>query len=466
MPDAGQDRELLAIMVADVAGYSRLMAARERGTMETLKSYRDCFRRHIARFKGELIDTSGDSVLAAFHSAIAAVECAVAVQDELARRNADVPPHSAMEFRIGLNLGEVIRDGNTIYGDGINVAARLEGLAEGGGIMVSGTVFDLVHDKVEHLFVYDGRKRVKNIADTVLVYALVPAHERASYLGRRRRRRLTLIGSCAVSVAIALAWVLYALAPFGSKRTDEILPVRIFRDCPGCPELVEIPAGDFERGSPAGEPGHQASEGPLTRVRIGGDFALGRYPVTFGEWDQCLREGACRHKPNDRGWGRGTGPVFYVSWKDTQEYLAWLSSKTGKLYRLPSEAEWEYAARAGARTAYPWGNDVGRGMANCKGCSEEPSDRTKPVGSFPPNGFNLFDMHGNVWQWVADCWNASYAGAPADGSPWLTGECERAVVRGGAWGLGPEDIRSARREGDNKELRSGRRGFRVARDLP
>ena len=466
MPETGPERQLLAIMVADVAGYSRLMAAQEQGTLETLKSYRDCFREHVARFKGRVIDTTGDSVLAAFTSAVSAVDCAVAVQDDLARRNAHLPLHRAMEFRIGINLGEVIADGSMIYGDGVNVAARLEGLAESGGIMVSGSVHALVQDKVDHLFVFEGRKRVRNIAAPVAVYAIVPGHERASYLQRQRRRKTAWIAACAAVGAGALASVVYTLAPFGAAPLPETLALRIFRDCPDCPELVEIPAGAFERGSPSNERGHQASEGPITRVRIGRGFALGRYPVTFAEWDECVRQGACKHKPNDRGWGRGTGPVFYVNWKDTRDFLAWLTSKTGKAYRLPSEAEWEYAARAGTATAYPWGDDAGRKMANCRGCSEEPSDRTRPVGSFPPNRFNLFDMHGNVWQWVADCWNASYGGAPADGSPRLSGECDKAVVRGGAWGLGPEDIRSARREGDNKELRSGRRGFRVARDLP
>jgi formylglycine-generating enzyme required for sulfatase activity len=465
--ETGQDRQLLAIMVADVAGYSRLMAAQERGTLETLKSYRDCFREHVARYKGRVIDTAGDSVLAAFISAVAAVECAVSVQDELARRNAGLPPHRAMEFRIGLNLGEVITDGSTIYGDGVNVAARLEGLAESGGIMVSGGVHAMVQDKVEHLFVFEGRKRVRNISTPVAVYAIVPGHERAHFLLRRRRRKAATIAAFAALGAIGLASAWHALAPrFRSAPSAEILPLRVFRDCPDCPELVEIPPGAFERGSPPGEHGHQASEGPVTRVNIARGFALGRYPLTFAEWDHCLREGACKHKPNDRGWGRGTGPVFYVSWKDAQDYLAWLGARTGKAYRLPSEAEWEYAARAGSSTAYPWGDDPNRGMANCKGCSDAASDRTTPVGSFPPNRFNLFDMHGNVWQWVADCWNASYAGAPADGSPRLTGECDKAVVRGGAWGLAPGDARSARREGDNKDLRSGRRGFRVARDLP
>ena len=465
--ETGQDRQLLAIMAADVAGYSRLMAAQERGTLETLKSYRDCFRDHVARHKGRVIDTAGDSVLAAFTSAVAAVECAVSIQDELARRNAGLPPHRAMEFRIGLNLGEVITDGNMIYGDGVNVAARLEGVAESGGIMVSGGVHAMVQDKVQHLFVFEGRKRVKNISAPVAAYAIVPGHERARFLLRQRRRKAAAIAALAVLGAIGLAAAWHALVPrLRSAPAAEILPLRIFRDCPDCPELVEIPPGAFERGSPPGERGHQSSEGPVTRVDIARAFALGRYPVTFAEWDECSRQGACKHKPNDRGWGRGTGPVFYVSWKDTQEYLAWLSARTGKAYRLPSEAEWEYAARAGSGTAYPWGDDAGHNMANCKGCSDAPGERTTPVGSFPPNRFNLFDMHGNVWQWVADCWNASYAGAPSDGSPRLAGECGRAVVRGGAWGLAPEDARSARREGDNKELRSGRRGFRVARDLP
>jgi len=189
MPEIGPDRQLLAIMAADVAGYSRLMAAQERSTLETLKTHRDCFRGHITRFNGRLIDLSGDGVLAAFTSPTSAVECAVAIQDELAQRNANLPPHRAMEFRIGINLGDVIADGNTIYGDGVNVAARLEGLAESGGIMVSGSVFDLVRDKVEHLFVYEGRKRVKNIAAPVAVYDVVPRHERASFLGPPRGQR-------------------------------------------------------------------------------------------------------------------------------------------------------------------------------------------------------------------------------------------------------------------------------------
>ena len=466
MQEPDSERQLLAILVADVAGYSRLMAAQERSTLDTLKAYRECFREHVTRFKGRVIDTTGDSILAVFTSPTAAVECAVVIQDELAQRNRNLPPHQAMEFRIGINLGDVITDGNTVYGDGVNVAARLEGLAESGGIMVSGSVFELVRDKVDHLFVHEGRKRVKNIPTAVVVYAISPEHERASFLERRRQRKRYIVTVGTVAGALALAWAGYAFISRDITPATEMLPVRVFRDCPDCPELVEIPPGAYERGSGPDEPGHLATEGPVTRVTIKRSFAIGRYPVTFGEWDQCELEGACKHKPNDRGWGRGTRPVFYVSWNDTRDFLTWLSARTGKSYRLPSETEWEYAARAGTSTAYPWGDAIGQRMANCKGCSEDGSDRTTPVGSFPPNRFNLFDMHGNVWQWVADCWNASYAGAPADGSPWLSGECEKTVVRGGAWGLTPQDVRSARREGDNKDLRSGRRGFRIARNLP
>jgi len=468
MTEPVADRRLAAILAADVAGYSRLMAAQERSTLDTLRQYRQYFDEQIARHHGRIVNTAGDAVLAEFASPVAALECAVAVQTELAKRNSSLPPHRAMEFRMGINLGDVIAHEGTIYGDGVNIAARLEGLAESGGIIVSGNVYDLLHNKVEHLFVFEGRKRVKNIPEPVRVYSIVPKDTEAQYKAAQRRRKLYAGGMIVVVSAVVLAAGLYSLGPFTSSTRGDVKPlgVRLLRDCPNCPELVEIPRGAFLRGSTASEAGHQPTEGPVTKVEIQRNFAIGRYPVTFGEWDQCLADRACQHNPNDRGWGRGTRPVMYVSWHDVQEFITWLSSKTGKLYRLPSEAEWEYAARAGSTTAYPWGDQIIPGLANCQGCMDTPSEKTSPVGTYPPNRYNLFDMHGNVWQWVADCWNASYAGAPADGSARLNGECDKAVVRGGAWGLSPSDVRSARREGDRKDLQSGRRGFRVARDFP
>ncbi len=155
-----------------------------------------------------------------------------------------------------------------------------------------------------------------------------------------------------------------------------------------------------------------------------------------------------------------------VSWEDAQEYVAWLSKLTGLRYRLPSEAEWEYAARAGSDTAYWWGDDIGVDRANCAGCGKGAGATTVPVGSFGANPFGLYDVHGNVWEWTADCWNGSYAGAPVDGAPWVSGECKRRVLRGGSWGIKPIKLRSAHRRGDKITLHSGKRGFRVGLTLP
>ena len=172
------------------------------------------------------------------------------------------------------------------------------------------------------------------------------------------------------------------------------------------------------------------------------------------------------HLPQDRGWGRGNRPVIYVSWNDIQEYLKWLSKLTGHKYRLPSEAEWEYAARAGSKTSYWWGEKIGEARANCNGCAKSAGDQTIPVGIYKANPFGLFEVHGNVWEWTADCWNGTYAGAPKDGSSWTTGNCDTHVLRGGSWGVKPKHLRSARRRKDKNNLRSGKRGFRIAMTLP
>ena len=167
---------------------------------------------------------------------------------------------------------------------------------------------------------------------------------------------------------------------------------------------------------------------------------------------------------------RGNRPVINVSWADAQAFVSWLSRYTGEDYRLLSEAEWEYAARAGTETAYSWGNAIGRNRANCarfrslgEGICRDRWDRTAPVGSFQANAFGVHDMHGNVHEWVEDCLNGSYAGAPSDGSAWRNGNCERRVVRGGTWISGPRDLRSASRVSNSTGSRSRFTGFRVAR---
>ncbi|MBI2132455.1 MAG: formylglycine-generating enzyme family protein [Candidatus Tectomicrobia bacterium] len=230
--------------------------------------------------------------------------------------------------------------------------------------------------------------------------------------------------------------------------------------------MVVVPAGSFLMGSPPSERGHRPEEGPLQRVTVAKAFAMGRYEVTFAQWDACVAEGGCAHAPQDRGWGRGNMPVIYVTWRDARDYAKWLGQLTGHPYRLPSEAEWEYAARAGSAAPYWWGGEVGVDRANCDRCGRSSSRQPTPVGSFTANPFGLFDVHGNVWEWAADCWNGSLAGAPADGSAWTTGQCELRVLRGGAWGLEPANTRSARRFAGKADARSGKQGFRVAMTLP
>ena len=251
------------------------------------------------------------------------------------------------------------------------------------------------------------------------------------------------------------------------RRRRARSPGTKFRDCPECPELVVVPSGSFEMGSPSSEYGRRDNEGPVHRVRIGRSFAVGVYEVTFGEWDACMSGGGCGgYRPSDESWGRGRRPVINVSWEDAKAYVGWLSRKTGEEYRLLSESEWEYVARAGTRTAYWWGDGIGRNRANCEGCGSRWDDeQTAPVGSFSANGFGLYDVHGNVWELVEDCRNGSYAGAPVDGSAWESGECGRRVLRGGSWVDVPRGLRSAYRVGVTSGNRGINGGFRVARTL-
>ena len=241
----------------------------------------------------------------------------------------------------------------------------------------------------------------------------------------------------------------------------------VFRDCADCPEMVVVPQGSYMMGSPLDEPGRWNDEGPRHRVRIVRPFAVGRYEVTFDEWDACRRAGGCTHTPNDEGWGRGTRPAIHVSWKDAQEYVGWLSKKTGRTYRLLSESEWEYAARARTDSPYYWGAEAGQGQANCGRCGGRWGDaQTAPAGSFPPNEFGLFDMSGNVWEWVEDCGHRDYAGAPSDGSAWLKpGDCRLRMLRGGAWDDAVARVRSAIRYWELAGTRRDVIGFRVARPL-
>jgi formylglycine-generating enzyme required for sulfatase activity len=244
----------------------------------------------------------------------------------------------------------------------------------------------------------------------------------------------------------------------------EPLPGHVFKDSPDAPEMVVVPAGRFLMGSAEGT--GDSDERPQHEVVIARPFAVGRYAVTFDEWDACVTASGLKHRPDDAGWGCGRQPVINVSWEDSRQYVGWLSKHTGQAYRLLSEAEWEYAARAGTSTRYRWGDEPGTNRANFVGSGSRWSgERTAPVGSFEPNGFGLYEMNGNVWEWVQDCWNESYRGAPSNGSAWEAGVCGRRVVRGGSWYNAPGFARSAYRFWFEPGVRDDYLGFRVARTL-
>jgi formylglycine-generating enzyme required for sulfatase activity len=232
------------------------------------------------------------------------------------------------------------------------------------------------------------------------------------------------------------------------------------RDCPVCPELVLIPAGTLVMGSADGFP----FEAPVHEVAIPKPFYMGRREVTFDEWDACLSEGGCQYRPGDRGQGRGMRPVSDLDWNDAKAYVAWLSRKTGKTYRLPTEAEWEYAARAGTKTAFYWGNTLEKGRANCVGCTASAANRTVDTGSFPPNAFGLLDMAGNAAEWVEDCWSDNYKTAPKDGSANAKPDCRERVLRGGSFNNDHRYARTAARFKYDYDVRYYTNGFRVVRE--
>jgi formylglycine-generating enzyme required for sulfatase activity len=257
-----------------------------------------------------------------------------------------------------------------------------------------------------------------------------------------------------------------------SFKAQGIEPGKTFRDCAECPEMVALPPGEFMMGSPESEPGRNAVESPQHKVSIAYPLAVGKFAVTFAEWDACVAARGCSYTPNDEGWGRGRRPVMYVSWNDAQEYASWLARKTGKPYRLLSEAEWEYAARAGTTTPFYTGQCISTEQANYKGtvdynnCGAKTGlyrGKTVEVGSFKPNRFGLFDMAGNVHQWTQDCWHDNYSGAPGNGSAWVSGKCEYRVKRGGVFSYDPAYLRAADRNRTTPDDRSNSSGFRVAR---
>ena len=199
------------------------------------------------------------------------------------------------------------------------------------------------------------------------------------------------------------------------------------------------------------------SERPIRRVTVK-PFAIGKYPVTVREWNACADAKACGF----RAAGKDDAPVTNVSWSDAKQYVAWLADATKKPYRLPSEAEWEFAARGGTQTKYWWGEQMQQGMAGCKDCGDAGAEQPAKVGSFKPNPFGLYDMGGGVDQWVEDCWHRTYQGAPADGSAWMGGDCTSHVIRSGSWKNDARYVRPSNRDSYDTNVRYPTHGFRVA----
>ena len=251
--------------------------------------------------------------------------------------------------------------------------------------------------------------------------------------------------------------------PLTPAREHALQPGDSFRECATCPEMVVVPAGSFVMGSPAPEYGRGGNEGPQHAVTFAQTFAVGRFSVTFDEWDACVADGGCgRYPPPDQGWGRGRRPVTSVSLYDANGYLTWLSRKTGATYRLPSEAEREYFTRAGTTTPYWWGSTISPDQAHYG----RSGNQSLPVDSFLPNPWGLYQVHGNVSEWTGDCLHDNYVGAPTDGTAWTEPGCDLPVRRGGSMGSPPNALRSAARGFRAQPAdREPYLGFRVVRPL-
>ena len=596
-------RKLATILVADIVGYSRLTANDEDWTIRALGDFRKIVDDIITRHDGRIFSTGGDSVLAEFASPVEAVRCAVDFQEASRSRNLLQPRDRQLRYRIGINLGDVMVRGEDLLGDGVNVAARLEGIAEPGGICVSGTVWDHINGKLSIGYVDIGEQSVKNIPRPVRAFHLrvdgnaeeaAETAEKPSAVksggGRRRVPMAAILAAAAAMIIVlagALAWQLWpkshpasrtvatampkpapAPPPAAAAPTSPASPIvippaptasappapaanpspaatpapaptpappsapapaaepapspkpvpaptvaahappRTFRDCPNCPEMVVVPAGSFQMGAAPGENEHyevpateSSRDQPQHPVTFAQPFALAKFDLTRAEFAAFAAATGFHARPGCLTLvGNTWTPQPQASWEEPgfaqtdkdpavcmneveiDGYLRWLRRTTGKDYRLPSEAEWEYAERAGTKTAFYWGDDpkdacayenVGDedygakyGVKSPIPCHDGFADLA-PVGSFRPNPFGLYDMAGNIFVLTADCWNETYAGAPTDGGAWMSGDCTRHVARKAAFG-NPHAwmFRSANRAAEGSIVKRNRFGFRVALSLP
>ena len=511
-------RRLAAIVAGDIAGYSRLMELDEEETHERVKSIqRDLIEPTIAEHHGRLVKTTGDGFFAVFDSPVEAVRCGIVIQQNMFGRNALLERERRIEYRIGVNLGDVIIEETDIYGDGVNIASRLESIAEPGEVYISGGIYEQIKNKLVCGYESLGDRRVKNITDPVRVYRVLPD---PAALNRRRRRENVLIFSLGIilmGIGASALWHwlpvldvnlrhqvsssvssptpdLPTQSPAMKQARQQAQPPHSAASSvqqglpsaeqapPQTPPAPAVPPATKQATLPATSPAQQmrpivepemnllrggafimgsnddATEKPVHQVTIK-PFAISRYPVSIREWNQCAAAKSCAFTAT----GNDDAPVTNVSWTDAKQFAAWLTEATHKSYRLPSEAEWEYAARGGTQTRYWWGDEFQKGMANCKNCADVAgAEQPIKVGSFKPNPFGLYDMGGSVDQWVEDCWHKSYHGAPLDGSAWTEADCGSHVIRSGSWKNDSRYVRSANRDSYDTNVRYPTHGFRVA----
>ena len=515
-PGEPMPRRLAAIVAGDISGYSRLMQIDEEGTHNRVKRIeRDLIEPSIVEHHGRLVKTTGDGFIAIFDSPVEAVRCSIVIQQNLVGRNTSLPKHHWIEYRIGVNLGDVIIETDDVYGDGVNIATRLEGIAQPGEVFISGGIYEQIKHKLVCGYESLGDRHVKNITDPVRVYRVLS--DPAAFQQNRKRREgvlifllslaLLLIASGALwymlsqtgklpNVASAPvspppemqkaptatpppAWPAPTVAPTQQQAAPQLepspAPKQAAPPLPSAspaapatqpatqaavsvpePETISLRGGSFAMGS-----NEDASEKPVRQVTVK-PFAMAKFPVSVREWNACAAAKACGFTAT----GKDDAPVANVSWSDAKQYAAWLAETTRKPYRLPSEAEWEYAARGGTQTRYWWGDQFQSGMVNCKNCSDIPaSEQPLKVGSLKPNPFGLFDMGGGVDQWVEDCWHKNYQGAPADGAAWVESDCSSHVIRSGSWRKDSNYARPSNRGSYDTNVRYPTHGFRVALSL-
>jgi len=505
-------RRLAAIVAGDIAGYSRLMQIDEEGTHGRVKRIeRDLIEPSIIEHHGRLVKTTGDGFIAIFDSPVEAVRCSIVIQQNLVGRNASLPKHHWIEYRIGVNLGDVIIEPDDVYGDGVNIASRLEGIADPGQVYISGGIYEQIKHKLVCGYESLGDRKVKNITDPVRVYRVLP--DPAAFHQHRKRRENLLIFLLSFAILVIAGGVLWymLLQPRGKVGNQASAPVSSPAELPKAPtlpapavkeaapqpqpaptvapaqqqaakpaaplpqstspavpvtppatqpaslvrepEMSSLRGGSFPMGS-----NEEISEKPVHQVTIK-PFALSKFPVLVREWNECAAAKACGFTAT----GKDDAPVSNVSWTDAKQYVAWLAEATRKPYRLPTEAEWEYAARAGTQTKYWWGDQFQSGMANCKNCTDvAAAEQPIRAGSFKPNPFGLYDMGGGVDQWVEDCWHRNYQGAPTDGSAWVESQCASHVIRSGSWRNDARYVRPSNRDSYDTNVRYHTHGFRVA----